>query len=177
VRRRQFFSKSVVFFRRYEFVAEIVFSALIWEQEKSAAAQKSYEFTQNKKKSGSVLLMVVFIIALLSSIVMGMLQMNTEEIQIAQNQVRAAEATATAEAGLNDALYQIRTDPLWTTGFAGKAFNGGSYTVTVAGSLPNRTITSIGTAANGFVSRVAADITVGSATPHVIRIDKLRVNE
>lgn len=129
------------------------------------------------KEDGSVLLMVVFIIALLSSIVMGMLQMNTEETQVVQNQVRAAEATATAEAGLNDAIYQIRTNPLWTTGFAGKAFNGGSYTVAVTGSLPNRTITSTGTAANGFVSRVAADITVGSATPHIIRIDKLRVNE
>ena len=129
------------------------------------------------KNDGSVLLMVVFIIVLLSSIVMGMLQVNTEETQVMRNQICAAEATATAEAGLNDALYQVRTDPNWTTGFAGKAFNGGLYTVTVTGSLPNRTITSTGTAANGFVSRAAADITVGSATPHIIRIDKFRVNE
>jgi Tfp pilus assembly protein PilX len=129
------------------------------------------------KSSGSVLLMVVFIIALLSSIVMGMLQINTEEIQIVQNQVRAAEALATAEAGMNDALYQIRTDPLWTSGFAGKAFNGGSYTVTVTGTLPNRTITSAGTAANGFVSRVAAEVTISSSLPHIIRIDEFKVNE
>jgi len=129
------------------------------------------------RNDGSVLLMVVFIIALLSSIVMGMLQMNMEETQVVQNQVRAAEATATAEAGLNDTLYQIRTDPLWTTGFTNKAFNGGSYTVAVTGTLPNRTVTSTGTAANSFVSRVAADVTIGSAIPHIIRIDEFRVNE
>jgi len=129
------------------------------------------------KKNGSVFLMVVFVIALLSSIVMGMLQMNTEEIQLMRNQIYTAQALAVAEAGLNDALYQIRTNPSWTTGFSNKAFNGDSYTVAVTGTLPNRTITSTGATTQGFVSRVAANVTVSPVGPHMIRIDNLRINE
>ena len=48
--------------------------------------------------------MTVFVVALLSAMVMGMLQINVEEIRIMHNQIRAAEALAVAEAGLNDAL-------------------------------------------------------------------------
>ena len=122
---------------------------------------------------GSVFLMTVFVVALLSVLVMGMLQMNTEEIQIVRNQTFAAEALATTEAGLNDAFSELRTDPNWTTGFIDKAFNGGSYTVDVNDS----TITSTGTSSQGFVARAEADITIGSTSPYVIRIDHLRINE
>lgn len=125
------------------------------------------------RNNGSVFLMVVFVIALLSALVVGMLQMNTEEIQLVYNQICAAEALATAEAGLNDAFAEIRTDSTWTAGFTDKAFNGGSYTVAVADS----TITSTGTSAQSFVAKVEADITVGSTSPYVIRIDNLRINE
>lgn len=117
--------------------------------------------------------MTVFVIALLSALVMGMLQMNTEEIQLVANQINAAKAIATAEAGLNDALAEIRADSSWSAGFTDKAFGGGSYTVAVSGS----TLTSTGTSAQGFVARVEADITVGSSSPYVVRIDNLRINE
>jgi Tfp pilus assembly protein PilX len=123
--------------------------------------------------NGSVLLMTVFVIAFLSALTMGMLQMNTEEIQIVQNQISATEALATAEAGLNDALSELRTDANWIAGFTDKAFNGGSYTVDVNDSK----ITSTGTCSQGFVGRVEADITVGSSSPYVIRIDHYRINE
>ena len=122
---------------------------------------------------GSVLLMTVFVIAFLSALAMGMLQMNTEEIQIVQNQMFSAEAFATTEAGLNDAFSEIRANASWNAGFTYKAFNGGSYTVDVNGF----TITSTGTSSQGFVGRVEADITVGSSSPYVIRIDHLRINE
>jgi len=117
--------------------------------------------------------MVVFVIALLSALVMGMLQMNTEEIQLVRNQINAAEAMATAEAGLNDAFAEIRSDSAWSAGFTDKAFNDGLYTVDVN----NSTITSTGTSAQSFVARIEADITVGSSSPYVIRIDNLRINE
>ena len=55
----------------------------------------------NQKQNGSVLLIVIFATALLSVIVAGMLQLNTEELQLLQNQVYAAQAIAIAEAGLN----------------------------------------------------------------------------
>ena len=123
------------------------------------------------------MLMTVFAIALLSALVIGMLQMNTEEIQLVQNQIYAAEALATAEAGLNDALSELRGDSSWTTGFDDKSFNGGTYDVSVAGTLPSITITSTGTSSQGFVARVEAETTISTNSPYIIRIDNLRINE
>jgi len=127
----------------------------------------------NTENNGSVLLITIFVIAFLSVLTMGMLQMNTEEIQIVQNQIFAAEAFATAEAGLNDTLNELRADSNWNAGFTDKAFNGGSYTVDVNDS----TITSTGISPQGYVARIQADITIGSSSPYVIRIDHLRINE
>jgi len=138
------------------------------------------------KNNGSVFLMTVFVIALLAVLTMGMLQMNTEEIQLMRNQIYASQALAITEAGLNDAFAEIRADSSWTTGFVDEPFLpalpppgcSGSYTVTVSGSLPNRTIESTGTTGQGFVARVAAEVTVASSgPPYVIRIDRLRINE
>lgn len=129
------------------------------------------------KNNGSVMLIAIFAIALLSAIVIGMLEINTEELQLMRNQIFSIYALAIAEAGLNDAFAEIRNDDAWTTGFTDKSFNSGSYTVTVADALPNRTVTSTGTSTEGFVARVEADITVGDSSPYVIRIDNLRINE
>ena len=127
----------------------------------------------NDRYKGSVLLLAIFVIALLGALAIGMLQISTEEIQIVRNQICAVEALATAEAGLNDAFSQLRADSSWNAGFVDKAFNGGSYTVDVN----NLTITSTGTCSQGFVGRVQADITIGSTSPYIIRIDNLRINE
>ena len=131
------------------------------------------------KNNGSVMLLTVFIIALFSVLVMGMLQLNTEELQLMQNQIFAAEATATAEAGLNDAFSRLRRNAYWDAGFDNKHFNGGTYSVVVAGSVPNLTITSEGISAQGFKTRVEADITIDTSgtNNHTVRIDNLRVNE
>ena len=123
------------------------------------------------------MLIAVFVIALLSALVIGMLQMNTEEIQLMQNHVNASQALAVAEAGLNDALSEIRADDEWSSGFTNKSFSSHSYTVKVSGSLPELTIESTGTSSQGFVARVYAAITVGSVSPYIVRIDSLRINE
>ncbi len=126
------------------------------------------------KRHGSVLVMVVFVAALLSTVVMGIVGMNTEEIQVMQNHVFAAQAQVLAEAGLNDALAQLRNDATWASGFTDKSFNSGVYTVTVT----NGTIESTGTSEQGYIARVSADVTIASAgPPHTIRIDTLRINE
>lgn len=132
-----------------------------------------------RKNNGSVMLMTVFVIALLSAVVIGMLQINTEEIQLMQNQVFAAQALATAEAGLNDAFSRIRNDDEWDAGFDDKSFNGGVYDVNVTGTLPNLTVASEGTSGQGFVAKVEAEVTVdtSSSSDHTIRIDNLRINE
>ena len=130
------------------------------------------------KNNGSVFLIVVFAIALMATITVGILVMTTEELQLMQNQLYAANAMCTAEAGLNDAFAQIRSNSSWTTGFASKSFPGyGTYTVSVAGTLPTRKITSRGTSPQGYDANVVADITIGTSSPYIIRINNLRVNE
>ncbi|MHC4431750.1 MAG: hypothetical protein ACYTBS_07915 [Planctomycetota bacterium] len=129
------------------------------------------------KNNGTVLVMTIFIVALMSAVVIGILQMNTEQIQLMHNHVCAAEAVATAEAGLNDAFAELRADSSWSTGFSNKPFNGGSYTVTVSGSLPSLTIESTGTSPQGYIAQVDADTTIGVTSPYSVTIDELRINE
>ena len=104
--------------------------------------------------------------------------MITEDTQIMRNQIFAAQALTTAEAGLNDALSEIRTDSSWDSGFNNKTFESGSYTLTVSGSLPTLTLESTGTSPQGYTAKIEADITVDSSgPPHVIRIDQLSIND
>jgi len=125
-------------------------------------------------KQGSVMLVVVLVAALLAATVMGHLQISTEEIQLMQNHIHGAEALATAEAGLNDALAQLRQNAGWSGGFVAKPFNGGSYTVTVNGS----TITSTGVTSDGFTAKMEAEITAASGgPPFLVRVNKVRINE
>ncbi len=130
-----------------------------------------------ERNNGSVLLMVVFTIALLTAFVVGMLEMNYEQIQIMRNEIFSAQAIAIAEAGLADAFSEIREDSSWNAGFSNTSFGGGSYTVTVAGSLPDPNITSTGISPQGYQARMQADITVGTTSPYIIRVDKLGINE
>jgi c-di-AMP phosphodiesterase-like protein len=131
----------------------------------------------NIKNNGSVLLVTVFAIALLTAFVVGMLEMNSEQIQIMKNEIFAAQATAIANAGIADVFAQLRTSSSWSTGFSNKSFGGGSYTAAVTGTLPNLVVTSTGTSAQSFTSKVQANITVGTSSPYIIRIDQLRINQ
>lgn len=91
----------------------------------------------DSKHRGVALLLTVFVVALLSAMVIGLLRLNEVEIQVMGNQIYAAEALATAQAGLNDAFAQIRADATWADGFTNKAFNGGSYTVLMTTTDPS----------------------------------------
>ncbi len=129
------------------------------------------------RNNGSVILIVIFAVAMLSTIVAGILQLNTEELQVMQNQVYATQAWCVAEAGLSDAYYELRSDSSWNTGFTNKSFNDGSYTVTVTGTTPSLTVESTGTSQQGYVARLSADLTLSASGPYTIRVDKMRVNE
>jgi len=141
------------------------------------AIQESLESWRMKtrgQQSGAVLIMVVFVVALLSAIITGMLQINTEEIQVMRNHIHAAEALAVAEAGLNDALAQLRDDSSWNAGFENKPFVDGQYTVTV----DDGRIISVATSSRGYMAKMEATVTVtGDIAPYVVRIDNLKVNE
>jgi len=124
-----------------------------------------------------VLLIAIFTVALLSAITIGILQLNTEEIQVMRNHIRATEALAIAEAGLNDALAEIRVLDTFDNGY-NKPFAGGTYLINIQSNLPNVTIESTGTNPQGYIAQVDTDITVGtSGPPYVIIIDALRINE
>ena len=127
-------------------------------------------------RNGSVLLVVVFAVALLTVLVSGMLQINTEELMLMQNQVNAARTLEIANAGLNDAFAKLRSDSSWNTGFTDKSFSGGTYTVTVGGALPSLTVEST-SKLDGFTTRVAADLIVSESSPYVLQVHKFRVNE
>ncbi len=109
----------------------------------------------HRGEAGSVLLVVVVLAALLAAVVMGHLQINTEEIQLVQNHAGGVEALAIAEAGLNEALALLRQDPDWKDGLTDKPFAGGSYTVVVDGS----TVTSRAVTSRGFVAKMEAEVT------------------
>jgi Tfp pilus assembly protein PilX len=123
----------------------------------------------NQFASGSVLLVVVLLVALLAAVVMGHLQINTEEIQLVQNHVGGAEALAIAEAGLNEALARLRQDADWSVGLVDKPLGTGTYTVAVEGS----TLTATAVTARGFVAKVQAEVT---KAPGSVSIDQWRIN-
>jgi type II secretory pathway component PulK len=124
-------------------------------------------------KAGSVLLVVVLLVALLAAVVMGHLQINTEEIQLVRNQMGGADALAIGEAGLNDALARLRQDPSWSARLADIPFASGAYTVVVDGS----TVTSTAVTSRGFVAKIEADVTKSpGGPPCTVQIDRLRIN-
>jgi hypothetical protein len=81
---------------------------------------------------------------------------------------------AMAEAGLNDALAQLRRDPGWRAGYADKPFGGGSYTVVVDGSA----VTATALTSRGFVAKVQAEITRGTGgSSSLAEVSQLRINQ
>ena len=124
-------------------------------------------------RRASVLVIVVFVVAMMSAVVIGILEINTEEIQLMQNHLYAAQAMATAEAGLDDAFAQLRSNAGWTAGFVDKPFAGGAYTVAVNGS----TVRATGTTSQGFTATLDAEVAVSAAGPvYLVTINRLRIN-
>ncbi|MDH7598401.1 MAG: hypothetical protein QHH07_02030 [Sedimentisphaerales bacterium] len=118
-------------------------------------------------------MIVVFVVALLSAVVVGMIQINTEEIQLMQNHVNIAQAFCIAEAGVEDAIRCLRADKDWDDGFTDKAFATGRYTVQIKRS----TITSTGTTAARYQAKMVVDVTVsGSTSPYKVTISAVRIN-
>ncbi|MEJ5259573.1 MAG: hypothetical protein WHS88_05215 [Anaerohalosphaeraceae bacterium] len=126
--------------------------------------------------SGSVLLIVVFLLALTAALVIGMLHLTTQELLQVSNHREMTRALAVAEAGLNDAIAAIRQDISWKSGFANKPFFEDSYSVSVAGSPPLITIESIGRTAAGYQARLVAEVRTGLSSPYPVSIQSFRVN-
>jgi Tfp pilus assembly protein PilX len=130
-----------------------------------------------KSKTGSVMIVSVFVSALFGAMVVGIMQLNVEEAMLANNHIELIKAVAIAEAGLNDAYYNIRQNRNWAAGFTNKTFGGGTYSVTVTGTLPNRNLVSTGVTGAGYKARVDADIVAGSSAPYSVKITEIRIND
>ncbi|OQA01219.1 MAG: hypothetical protein BWY69_01445 [Planctomycetes bacterium ADurb.Bin401] len=126
------------------------------------------------RKNGSVLIVAVFTIALLTAFVAGMMQICSEQIQIMKNEIYAAQANFIAQAGIADAFARIHGSHSLPSNFS-SSFAGGSYSVTVSGSLPDPNFVSRGISPQGFISDVHVDVTVDSGS-YAIRIDNIRIN-
>jgi hypothetical protein len=126
--------------------------------------------------SGSVLLIVVFVLALTAALVAGMLQLTTEELLQVKNQKETARAFAVAEAGLHDAIAAIRQDISWNSGFSHKPFFEDAYSVSVSGVPPLLTIDSTGETSTGYRAVLRAEVRTGLTAPYPVRIESFRVN-
>ena len=133
------------------------------------------------KNNGSVFIMSVFVIAMLSTLVTGMLKVTSTDIQLVRNQIWASQALALAEGGLNAAMAELREDPTWQTGLDNMAvpaienFTGGEYNVEIDGGQIS--ITATVDSWQGYTATIQADVTVSSDEPHIVRIDEYRINE
>ncbi len=118
--------------------------------------------------------MVVFVVALLTTAVSGIIQLNSEELQVMTNHVGMVQAHAIAEAGIAHAIARKRMDPAWDLGFQHQRFGEGTFSVTVDGT----TLTSTGRSAQGYQARVTFDLTIlGSIPPYDIRVNAVRLNQ
>ncbi|MFH1613917.1 MAG: hypothetical protein ABIG61_02380 [Planctomycetota bacterium] len=146
-------------------------------------------------KKASVLVITVFVIALLSTVIMGMLRMTAQEIQIAQNRIYAAQALALAEAGLNQALAEIRLNKSWYTStvlqelddiisyqyddfvrIVDRTLGNGSYQIYSDGQ-DHLLITARTTLWQNYTASIEAELTIGDEFPFIIRIDSYKVNK
>jgi hypothetical protein len=80
------------------------------------------------------------VIALVSALVIGILQINMSEIRLTQHRVYASQTLALAEAGLNAALAQIRWDRNWTDGFQDEILAGEEKAVEIMTWMSTATI-------------------------------------
>lgn len=129
---------------------------------------------RSRSRRGVALLMVVFVIALLTTAVSGIIQLNSEELQVMTNHVGMVQAHAIAEAGIANAIARKRMDPAWDQGFQRHRFAEGTYSVAVDGT----TLTSTGCSSQGYQARMTVDISIlGSIPPYDIRVNAVRLNQ
>lgn len=124
-------------------------------------------------RTGSALLVAVFLIAFSALLVGALLQALASDLQIVKNHLYSTKALYVADAGIEDAIAALRSDYTWDTGFNEKTFPAGSnshYTVTVTNSHPTVVLTSRGVAA-GFERKIEVKIAIAeTSAPYPMRV-------
>lgn len=122
---------------------------------------------------GAVLLMMVFLVTFSTLFVGALLRSHTSDLQIARNHIGSMKALFVADAGIEDAIAELRNNFSWSSGFSNKTFPAGSgshYSVSVTNNHPKVVITSIGTA-DGFVRTIEIELNIVETTaPYPVRV-------
>jgi hypothetical protein len=125
-------------------------------------------------RRGAVLLLTVFAIAFVAVLITAFLQVSTTDLQIVRNHQYSTRALYVAEAGIEDAIYELRQDNTWDSGFTDKAFGGDAYTVAVSNNYPIVVIDSTSTVDGGFQRQIQVQVTISgppSPTPYPVAVN------
>ena len=121
-----------------------------------------------KEQQGAALVVALIVMALLAMLTMGILDMLTTNVQIADNHARELKASYIADAGVEDVIDRLRDDPTWDAGLLDVELptgSGNTYTVNVDNSAyPSIIIAAIGTA-NNFQRSLEVEIKISGTSP------------
>lgn len=98
-----------------------------------------FNIIKNKKYDGSILLITIIAILLITQLAFSLVALITFHTRIAGRFDCRSKASMSAEAGLADALFQLKADKDWNAGFSNKKLpnTDAYYTITFAqGSQP-----------------------------------------
>ena len=124
-----------------------------------------------EKKEGIALILAMFTMLFVSVLVVALLDMVTIDQKISTNQIRSLQATYIADAGVEEAIYQLRQDDDWSgTGGDVEFPSGSGNSLNV--SVSDTAITSTGTIGD-FTKVLNVDFLLsGSSSPYQVLIDK-----
>ncbi len=132
--------------------------------------------TSAMSERGAVLLLTVFALAILSVLVAALLEITTTDLEIIRNHLCSTKALYIADAGIANALYELRQDYNWSAGWPGGVTfpegSSGSYTVTVTNNYPSVTIVSAGKW-GGFERKAEVEVAVSGppqSPPYPVRV-------
>ena len=132
-----------------------------------ALAKPCMGWTRNasgaRAQRGSIMLLVIFIMAMTTPLFCLMLETHTNAIRGTHNWIEGSTALYVAEAGVHDAIGELLLDPTWRDGFTDKAFPTDlrhTYTVTaVDGSQGEIILTSTGRTTSGYAKTITVTLT------------------
>jgi len=128
---------------------------------------------KNEKK-GFILMTVIFLIMIVSVIVGTMFYQLTKDMELIKDIRKRAQTLYIAEAGIEDAIYNLRLDNTWTSdGTAAIEFpedSGNTYAITYP--VDESTVQSIATLSGGDQRTVEAELSVSDeGPPYAVEMD------
>jgi len=96
---------------------------------------------------GSIMIMTMFAISLLSTLIIGFLSVVTTDLMISRHDAWSRQALYVAESGAMEAIYQLTQNRTWNRGFSNMMLTAGQYySVSIDNQDPIVRITSTGEA-------------------------------